>query len=77
MLSLITYSNLFFKKYTRKEYRNINPRRSAMARASLPSLPLAASTGRLRQVGRLHRAHLQAWYLPAGLALLWWLASRN
>lgn len=48
-----------------------------MARASLPSLPLAASTGRLRRVGRLHRAHLQAWYLPAGLALLWWLASRN
>ncbi|MEG1082685.1 MAG: ABC transporter permease, partial [Pseudomonas sp.] len=48
-----------------------------MAQASLPSLPLARPTGRLRTVATRSQTHLLAWYLPLALALLWWLASEN
>ena len=48
-----------------------------MARASLSSLSLALPPRRLQRLTTDFRAHLTAWYLPAGLALLWWLASRN
>ena len=48
-----------------------------MARASFSSPSLSAPAQRPSVAGRLPWARLQAWYLPLGLALLWWLASRN
>ncbi|WP_136474768.1 ABC transporter permease [Pseudomonas sp. DG56-2] len=48
-----------------------------MARASLSSLSLPAPATRMRVFGAVYWARLQAWYLPLGLAALWWLASRN
>ncbi|MBM3107755.1 ABC transporter permease [Pseudomonas sp. V1] len=48
-----------------------------MARASLSSLSLPAPATRGRGLGSAYWTRLQAWYLPLGLAALWWLASRN
>ncbi|MBH3429037.1 ABC transporter permease [Pseudomonas alkylphenolica] len=47
-----------------------------MARASLTSPTLAPPGQRLPLFISAYRGHLSAWYLPCGLALLWWLASR-
>ncbi|MCW2269958.1 ABC transporter permease [Pseudomonas sp. JUb96] len=48
-----------------------------MARASLSSPSLSTPAPPPSGAGTWPWARLQAWYLPLGLALLWWLASRN